>query len=159
MIRLVGNCEANLVLPLQCIDLKILWWWVLPNRYKQLSVWRHCWIFLWHWSREWRPWQTTVVMVMYEFGYGGLFWCLYGYGRFHTCSSCCWSKLPNELPMQDQRSQERKLQTNILCCMRVFCTYIVWCQITHLHGRWSNLWYICLNVRAFSDMIVQMSEH
>ena len=29
MIRLVVNCVVKLGLPLQCIDQKILWWWVM----------------------------------------------------------------------------------------------------------------------------------
>ena len=61
--------------------------------------------------------------------------------------------------MRARCAQEGTCRKNIICCMRIFCTYIVWCQLTHLHRRWRHLWHICLNVRPFSDMIVKMSEH
>ena len=54
--------------------------------------------------------------------------------------------------------QEGTRQKNILCRARIFFTYIVWCQLTHLHGRWRYLWNICSNVSPFFDMIIQMSE-
>ena len=38
VIRLVVNCVVNLGLSLQCFDLKILWWWVLPDDGKHLSL-------------------------------------------------------------------------------------------------------------------------
>ena len=55
MIRLMVNCAANLGLKIQCLDLKMLWWWVLPNGGKQLSLWIPCWRFTWHGHIEWRP--------------------------------------------------------------------------------------------------------
>ena len=47
IIRLVVNCVVNLDLPLEFLNLNILLWWVLPDRGKQLSLWRPCWRFLW----------------------------------------------------------------------------------------------------------------
>ena len=44
-------------------------------------------------------------------------------------------KLANKILIHTLRVQEGMLQTNILCRMRVFCTYIVWYQMTQLHGR------------------------
>ena len=38
MMRLVVNCVVNLGPPLQCIDLRITWWWVLPDEGDQLSL-------------------------------------------------------------------------------------------------------------------------
>ena len=68
----------------------------------------------------------------------------------------CWEKLVNKLPMHVRHAQEVTLRTSILCHTRVFCTYIVWFQLTHLHGRWSHLWHICSNFSPFRDMIVQI---
>ena len=43
----VVNCVVNLGLPLQFLDLNIMWGWVLMNGVKKLSLWRPCWRFLW----------------------------------------------------------------------------------------------------------------
>ena len=51
MIRLVVNYVVKLGPPLQCIDLNMLWWWVLPDGGQQLSLWRHCCSFMWSRSR------------------------------------------------------------------------------------------------------------
>ena len=54
MIRLVVNCVVNLGPPLQCLDLNILWWWILPDGGNQISLWIFFWRFLWRWIIEWR---------------------------------------------------------------------------------------------------------
>ena len=51
MIRLVLKCGVRLGLPLQCLYLKMIWWWVLPDEGNQLSLCRLCWKFLWCWGR------------------------------------------------------------------------------------------------------------
>ena len=71
----------------------------------------------------------------------------------------CWERIFNEPPMYAQWVQAGMLQTNIICCMRVFFTYIVWCQLTHLNRRWRHLWYVYTNVSPFRDMIVQMLKY
>ena len=45
-----------------------------------------------------------------------------------------WAKLLTKLPMNDRCAQEGMRWKNIICCMSVFLTYIVWFQLTHLHG-------------------------
>ena len=50
-IRLVVKRVDNLVLTLWCIDLKMMWWWVLSDGGKHLSLWKLCWRFLWRGSR------------------------------------------------------------------------------------------------------------
>ena len=68
-------------------------------------------------------------------------------------------KLSNKILIHTLRVQEGMLQTSILCRMRVFCTYIVWYQLTQLHGRWRYLCHIYTNVRTFWNTIVYMSEY
>ena len=90
-----------------------------------------------------------------------------GYVSFNTSSlkiaysSPCFvlGKLVNELPINAQLLQEGMHWGNIICHMCLFCTYIVWCKLTHLHGSWIHLWHISSNFRPFCDMIVQMIEH
>ena len=47
----------------------------------------------------------------------------------------CWGKLVYELPMHAQQAQESMRQKNIIWCSRIFCTHIVWHQLTHFYGR------------------------
>ena len=61
--------------------------------------------------------------------------------------------------MNARCAQEGTRRTHIICRMHVFCTYIIWCQLTHLHTCWWHLWHVYKNVRPFRDMIVQMSEY
>ena len=37
----------------------------------------------------------------------------------------CWEKLVNQLTMRSQCAQEGTLRNNIICRMRIFCTYII----------------------------------
>ena len=66
MIRLVVNCVTNLGLPLQCLDLNMLWWWVLPDGGKQISLWGNCWRFLSRGSREWSPWHIAAIVFLFS---------------------------------------------------------------------------------------------
>ena len=54
MIMLIANFVVNVGLPLQRLDLNMMWCWVLSYGGKQLSIWRPCWRFTWRGSREWR---------------------------------------------------------------------------------------------------------
>ena len=58
----------------------------------------------------------------------------------------CMGGLVNKLPMHAWRTQEGMLGKNILCRTRVFCTFIVWCKLTHLHRCWRHLWHVYTNV-------------
>ena len=40
-------------------------------------------------------------------------------------------------------------QKNIICRKRVFCTYIVWWKLPHLHLCWRHLWHVYTNVWPF----------
>ena len=75
-----------------------------------------------------------------------------------TGGICC-QKLINKLKIRTQRAQEGTLWTNILCRTCVFCMYIVWCQLTHLHACWRHLWHVYTNSRPLCDMIVNFSEY
>ena len=71
----------------------------------------------------------------------------------------CWEKLVKKLRMHARGVQEGTHKKNVQCSMCAFRTYIVWCQMTHLHGCWRNFWHIYTSGIPFCDMIVQMSEY
>ena len=60
-----------------------------------------------------------------------------------------WGELVNVLPMHARSAQEGILQKNILCLTPVFCTCIIWLQLSHLHACWRHLWHVHSNVIIF----------
>ena len=54
------------------------------------------------------------------------------------------------------------LQKNTLYHTCVFCTYVVWCELTHLHGHWRHLWHILFKwyaIEGIGDTFIHMSGH
>ena len=51
--------------------------------------------------------------------------------------------------MHAERAQYGTFWRNVLYRTCIFCTYIFWCQLTHLHVRWvRSLEYYCPNART-----------
>ena len=56
--------------------------------------------------------------------------------------------------MNAERAQYGTCQRNILYRTCVFCTYIVWCQLTHLHECWiRSMAYSCPNDRKLKVFV------
>ena len=66
MIRLVVTFLVNLGLTLQCLDLNMMWWQVMSDGVKHMSLWTPWWRFLWCWSIYWRPWQLADIIFLFS---------------------------------------------------------------------------------------------